>query len=105
MLQSSEVRSLRTQLNKEKSELPRIFQALADQSRWKIFQLLLEHQDICVTEIANVLDISTPAASQQLKIMETSGLIKRERDGQRICYRIRDDSSTIRSVIRLTKTS
>lgn len=103
MLTPTQLKRLQKQFEGKGAALPRLFSALADSSRWKIFQILLENHDICVTEIAGVLDISVPAASQQLKVMEMSGLITRERAGQRICYRVKDEDQMVQSLTRLVQ--
>lgn len=68
--------------------LQTIFRTLGDPGRFKIFKLLLNHHEICVGEIARILGVSMPAVSQQLRILETSGLICKERMGQMICYKV-----------------
>lgn len=78
-----------------------MFNALSDRCRFTIFKALLAHEGICVTEVAGILDVSVPAASQQLKIMEQAGLITRERDGQKICYCINKKDVTVKSLITL----
>lgn len=69
--------------------------------RYRIFKLLLQRHDLCVTDVANVLGISLPAASQQLRIMELSGLVKKERMGQMMCYCIREDDPVVKSIIKM----
>jgi ArsR family transcriptional regulator len=78
-----------------------MFGALSDAGRFNIFRLFMRHRDLCVTEVANVLAISVPAASQQLKIMELSGLVERERRGQKICYGVKRSDPTVRSLMRI----
>jgi len=87
--------------NAQDSNLPRIFSALSDPGRFQIFNLLLKHKDVCVSDIASILNTTVPAASQQLKILELVGLVKREREGQMICYKIAGDNPTVKSIIKL----
>ena len=101
MLDKKELQSLRDVSGEFDPRLPQLFDALSDTGRFKILKLLMEYEDLCVTDIANVLEISVPAASQQLKILELSGLITKERDGQMICYSIREGDSLVKSVLRL----
>ncbi|MCH8748150.1 winged helix-turn-helix transcriptional regulator [Patescibacteria group bacterium] len=37
----------------------------------------------------NVFNMSASAASQQLKLLELSGLVSRERHGQMTCYQVK----------------
>lgn len=83
--------------------LPHIFSALSDPGRFQIFKLLLEQEDICVSQVAVLSGISVPAASRQLKILELTGLVRRERRGQTICYKIQKKDPLIKAIIKLVK--
>ena len=65
--------------------------------------LLSEYRDLCVTDLANVLRVSVPAVSQQLRIMEMGGLIRKDRQGQKICYRVNRVNPVIQMVDRLVR--
>ena len=101
MLTRESVQELKSEMALEESALPLIFNALSDSGRFHIFKVLLTNEGLCVTDIAKVLSISVPAASQQLKLLELSGLIARERHGQMICYRVKRDDVVVRSLVRL----
>lgn len=58
-----------------------IFSALADPTRRAILARLGEG-DATVTELAEPFDISLPAISRHLKVLETAGLISRSRSAQ-----------------------
>lgn len=79
-----------------------IFEALGDPGRLKIFRLLATHNDICVTDVAKILGITTSAASQQLRIIERVGLVQKIRTGRMVCYKIKQDPVT-RYIIQLLK--
>lgn len=59
------------------SRIPIIIGALGEPGKFRIFKLLMEHHDICVTDVANILDITVSAASQQLQILEMLELVKK----------------------------
>lgn len=101
MLTKEEIRTARQDITTEEEQLPLMFNALSDMGRYRIFKLLLQRQDLCVTDVANVLGISVPAASQQLRIMEMSGLVKKERMGQMTCYCVRVDDPLVKSIIKI----
>lgn len=82
-------------------ELPRLFSVLGDENRWRIFMLLLKHNDLCVTDLANILEVSVPAVSQQLRIMEMGGLIIRQREGQKICYQVQRANRATNLMVRM----
>jgi DNA-binding transcriptional ArsR family regulator len=57
------------------------FSALADPTRRAILARLADGE-ATVNEIAEPFDISLPAVSRHLKVLETAGLISRGRDAQ-----------------------
>ncbi len=63
------------------------FNALGDETRFKLFLLLSEKQ-ICMNGLAKVLDISKSDVSQHLKLLSHSGLIKGERIGDYVHYNV-----------------
>lgn len=79
-----------------------VFDALGEPNRFRLFKLLLRRDDFCVSDLARELEISVPAVSQQLKILERAGLILRERRGQMICYRVRKENPIVKYVLKLT---
>lgn len=101
MLTQLQAQKISGTLEANRRELLMMFGALSDEGRMKIFELLIEHEGLCVTDIAQIMGVSVPAASQQLKVMELSGLVKRDREGQMICYCIARDKETVRKIIRL----
>ncbi|GIF03220.1 ArsR/SmtB family transcription factor [Actinoplanes siamensis] len=58
-----------------------IFAALADPTRRAILARLAEGE-ATVTELAEPFDISLPAISRHLKVLESAGLISRSRSAQ-----------------------
>ena len=83
--------------------LPFVFEALADSTRLKIFQLFMTHKDLCVTDLAKVCNVSVPAISYQLKIMEIVGLIEKERMGKMICYKLKKNDPFVKKVMSILK--
>ena len=70
------------------SKLVKLFDALGDSTRFKLVRLLARKEELCVSELADQVGISTAGASQHLKILEHAGLVDRNRMGQKICYTI-----------------
>src|SRR5215475_2597489 len=64
-------------------ELDTVFAALADPTRRAILQRLAEGE-ASVTELAEPFadDMSLPAISKHLRVLETTGLIRREKQGR-----------------------
>lgn len=90
MLTAVELKKLR-EFNQEAkaNHWPLIFGALSDPTRFCIFRILLNHKNLCVTDIAEICGLSVAAASHQLKILELVGLVERKRQGKMICYEIK----------------
>ncbi len=100
MLSSKEIFHLRQAADRTPTKLLVIFNALSDVGRYRIFKLLTRHQKMCVTDIAHVFNISVPAASQQLRLMEMSGLVHGQRQGQMICYSVQKNVSLVKRMIK-----
>lgn len=62
-------------------------QALADPTRWRIIQLLLD-EALCVCELADVLGMPQSSVSSHLQVVRKSGLLASERCGKWVYYRV-----------------
>ena len=58
-----------------------VFQAIADPTRRKIIDLV-SHQPMNLKTIADYFNISRPAISQQIKILNECGLVEVKREGR-----------------------
>ena len=66
--------------------LPAVFAALADPTRLAIVERLLTEGERSAGEIAEPFEISKPAISKHLKVLENAGLIERRVERQwRVC--------------------
>ena len=66
-----------------------IFKQLSDTTRMQIFWLLC-HQEMCVINIAALLELSSPAVSHHLRSLHNAGLIISRRNGKEVCYKAAD---------------
>jgi ArsR family transcriptional regulator len=64
-----------------------LMKALSDETRFRIFNLLLE-RECCVCEVMQALDISQTRASRNLGILQNAGLLKTQRNGLWVLYSI-----------------
>lgn len=87
------VNYLQPQTSVEKVNL--VFHSLADPTRRAILQRLAG-QELTVTEIAKPYDMSLPAISKHLKILEQAHLIGRKKHGRE--YQIRLEPQALRTV-------
>jgi DNA-binding transcriptional ArsR family regulator len=70
--------------------MQRVFEALSSQTRRKILAYL-SHADLTAGEIAARFDISKPAVSQHLSVLENAGLVTSEKRGQFVHYALAPD--------------
>jgi DNA-binding transcriptional ArsR family regulator len=66
-----------------------VFQAIADPTRRKIIALVSKHAGMNLGAIAEHFDISRPAISQQIKILNECGIIEIKREGRETFCSIR----------------
>lgn len=71
--------------------MQRVFEALSSTVRRKILAYLA-HAELTAGEIAARFDISKPAVSQHLNVLETAGLVESDKRGQYVYYRLTPDS-------------
>ena len=67
-----------------------LFKGFADSTRVHILSLLSE-RELCVSDIAEAVDLSQSAISHQLRILKQMHLIKFRREGKNILYSLADD--------------
>jgi DNA-binding transcriptional ArsR family regulator len=65
-----------------------LFEILADASRRRVLDLLLEREHT-VTELVDALDMSQPAVSKHLRVLRDAGLVGVRVDAQRRVYSLR----------------
>jgi DNA-binding transcriptional ArsR family regulator len=70
-------------------QLDSIFAALADPTRRAIIDRLLARGELSVGEVAAPFDISTPAITRHLQVLERAGLIERRVERQWRYVRVR----------------
>ena len=102
MLEPSQISKIKESLKTQNISLVDVFNLLGDKNRFLIIKILIEQGEMCVSDLANVLDISVSAVSQHLRILEMSRMVEGERMGQMMCYKPRIDDPRIKKIINLT---
>lgn len=74
---------------KTASELSDIFKILSDPNRLRILWTM-EHGEVCVCCISEILGMSVSAVSHQLKTLRQAHLVKSRREGRNIYYSLDD---------------
>lgn len=70
-------------------DLAEIFKVFGDSTRIRILYLLLE-SEMCVCDIAELLNMNQSAISHQLRILKNAKLVKNRREGKSVFYSLAD---------------
>ncbi len=76
---------------REAADLAEMFRLLGDPTRVRILATLAAHEELCVGDIAELVDSSDTKVSQGLRLMRGAGVLRTRRAGRRIYYRLDDD--------------
>ena len=71
-------------------KMAEMFKVMNDPTRLKIINALLI-SEMCVCDIAALMEMSQPSVSHHLKVMRQSELIKYRREGKTVCYSLDDE--------------
>lgn len=75
---------------KELENLTTLFKILGDSTRTKILWIL-DHHEMCVCDIANVLNMTKSSISHQLAILREAGIVRFRRSGKEVYYTLDDE--------------
>jgi ArsR family transcriptional regulator, arsenate/arsenite/antimonite-responsive transcriptional repressor len=72
------------------TELSRVFKAMGDPVRLRLLSLIASHEggEACVCDVTGVFDLTGPTISHHLKVLREAGLIRGERRGTWVYYRV-----------------
>lgn len=76
--------------------LAELFKVFGDSTRIRILFVLFE-AEVCVCDLAQILDMTQSAISHQLKVLKQSRLVKSRREGKSIYYSLADEH--VRTII------
>lgn len=74
----------------EMTEIVKIFKALADETRLRIAYSLTLEEEMCVCDVAAVIQSSSATASHHLRYLREHSLAKSERRGKMVYYSLAD---------------
>ncbi|RKO68055.1 transcriptional regulator [Desulfofundulus salinus] len=74
----------------EVAGLSELFKVLGDETRTKILYLL-SYRELCVCDLAEILEMSLPAVSHHLRLLKAMRLVKYRREGKMVYYSLDDD--------------
>jgi DNA-binding transcriptional ArsR family regulator len=70
--------------------LAQVFRAMADPTRVRILSALAE-AELCVGDLAGVLEMSISAISHQLRLLRELRVVRKRREGKHIYYALDDE--------------
>ncbi len=77
-------------------DLAELFKVFGDSTRIKILYAMFENE-LCVNDIAKLLNLSQSSVSHQLRILKSSKLVKFRREGKSVYYSLDDEH--VRAII------
>ena len=77
-------------------DLAELFKIFGDSTRIRILYALLE-SELCVCDIARLINVSQSAVSHQLRVLKASKLVKFRREGKVVFYSLAD--SHVQSIL------
>ncbi|WP_044640180.1 ArsR/SmtB family transcription factor [Risungbinella massiliensis] len=91
-VEEGKVRMVKEKVEQENfQDTAQIFKALSDPTRLKIAFAILEAKELCVCDVANVLDSSIATASHHLRLLRNMGLAKYRKEGKMVYYSLDDE--------------
>jgi DNA-binding transcriptional ArsR family regulator len=83
----------------ELRSLSLLLNAAGNETRMRILYVLWRDCEVRVNDIAEILDLTTPAISQQLKKLRAQRLVETRRDAQTIYYRLNADVDLVSYIV------
>ena len=71
-------------------ELADLFKVFGDSTRIKILYVLFENE-MCVYDIANILNMTQSAISNQLRVLKQNRLVRYRKEGKTVLYTLADE--------------
>ncbi len=103
MLSIKEIQKNRKIFNETDKIIVAAFKVLSDVNRYRIFRILVEQPKLSISNIAQILDISLPLASQHLRILVQANLLQKERVGKKIFPKLEHDNALVPAIVKTIK--
>ena len=73
------------------SRLSQVLSLAGNDVRMKILYLLEEENELCVCDLADILEMTIPAVSQHLRKLKDANILQHRRSGQTIYYSLKEE--------------
>ena len=85
-------------MNQPAARSRHLLACLGDPSRFRIVLFLLDG-DRCVTELAGEVGLSQSCTTRHLQYLEREGMVRGDRQGKRVMFRLRSDRPRVRELL------
>ncbi len=65
--------------------------ALADSNRFRVVMALSKHGELCVCQMTELLQVSTPTVSRHMSVLQNAGLVESRKDARWVHYRLSEE--------------
>ena len=72
------------------TEVAGLFRLLGDPGRVRMLSALLEAGELCVCDLAAVVDMAESPVSHSLRLLRNAGVVRHRRAGRQVFYRLDD---------------
>jgi len=77
--------------NRAITELSETFKVLGDPTRLRIVLALSMEEELCVCDLATIINISVSAISHQLRLLKGMKIVRYRKEGKMVYYSLDDD--------------
>ena len=103
MITEKKVKMKRKVLSETDKGIAAVFKVLSDVNRYRIFIFLAEEPELTVSDIAKIMDISLPLASQHIKTLAHYKLLRKERMGKNIFPKIENKNPIVQAIMKIIR--
>ena len=72
-----------------------LLKALSDEARIRILNLLLHHNELCISDLEQILDFTQTKTSRHINYLKNSGIVSARKADQWVFYHINDEVEDI----------
>lgn len=101
MLTTKELHKNRKLFNGNDAHIVSMFKALNEINRYRILCILTKNPNLSVGDIAEILNISLPLASQHIKVLTQCRLLQKVRSGKKVMSQLEQDNPFVQAIIQV----
>lgn len=72
-----------------------LLKALSDEARIRILNLLLHHDELCISDMEQILDYTQTKTSRHINYLKNAGIVSARKADQWVFYHIKDEVEDI----------